>query len=165
MPSIDGGHVALTQIATVTVKHDNKPCTLSGKAADGSQVAYTADGTQTAADSGRTYYHRERQIPVGEDWKPTLNDNPRIQLVRGETWFRMDTFSDYIMFETDGIGSIWVALEQMGPWTWSGTATEDHGQWTLSAHQDPDPTLSSTQASGQPQWNGLIPLLPRAAGC
>lgn len=158
LPSITGGHVAMTQLVTETLKHNRTTCTQGG---------FLMSGARTIADGGRAYGGVEPSIDAGGEWKTdpdNFNDSPSVGLKHGGTWFKADTFSDYIMFRPDASGSIWVPLAQMGPWTWSGTATEGKEFWSLSAHQDPSTSLPSSPAPTLPEWNGVIglftPILP-----
>ena len=164
MPKIDGGHIALTQVANLTVKLDNKTCTLSGLTHDDTAVTYTANGKHLSADAGRSYLAEEPHYPAGGDWKPDLSDSPRTGLGSGTTKLRADTFTDYIMFEPDGTNSIWVALAQMGPWSWSGTAEKYGGVWSLTAHQDPQGTSTALPTS-LPEWGGAIPVKQQTTVC
>ena len=155
-PSISGGDLAMTQLATETLNHNAATCTVGG---------YAANGTRTLADVGRAYARVETPVGAGDNWKPNLNDTPGSGLRHGGTWRELDTFSDYIMFKPDIPQSIWVALAQMGPWTWSGSADEGDGEWVLSTHQDPPKSLASAETSVPPEWNGAVPLFPRITGC
>ena len=158
MPTIDGGHIALTQVALFTLKRDNKTCTLSGTTHDNTAVSYTADGTHLSADAGRSYQNKEPQYPASGDWTPNLSDSPRTELRDGSTKLMADTFTDYIMYEPDGTNAIWVPLAQMGPWIWSGTAEKYGGVWTLKAHQDPPPMPATALPTSMPEWSGAIPV-------
>ena len=158
-PLISGGHFAMTQLVSESETHDGTPCTQGG---------LSMNGTQTVADGGRSYNHIEDSIGANAQWKPEhppLNDSPSVGLQNGGTWVKADTFTDYLMFKPDAAGSTWIALAQMGPWNWSGTAAIRSGRWVLTAYQNPARTLSSTQASAQPEWNGQIGLFTPVSGC
>jgi hypothetical protein len=167
-PSISGGRFAMTQLVAETLTHDGTTCTEGGFLMNG----------RTVADGGRSYGQTGDPIgpighPVGANaqWKPEhppLNDSPSVGLREGGTWVKTDTFTDYLMFQPDAAGSIWVALAQMGPWSWSGTAKIAGGvaaRWVLSAYQNPNKILSAAQTSALPEWNGAIGLFPLISKC
>jgi hypothetical protein len=62
-----------------------------------------------------------------------------------------DRFEDYLMYQSDQPGSVWVTLRKM-TWQWSATATNDGAGWTVVTQSSSATT--SAPSSELPVWIG-----------
>jgi hypothetical protein len=140
------GTVALTQVATVDMEHNGKPCTAGNVRLDGTKVV-SYNGVTFASD---TLHPLDFWIPEN------LTDSPRVLLRNGGTWSVDENFSDYIMFKPNLPDSRYVAIQQLSPWFFRGAAKDSGPYWGMGSKEDPPGGLSSAPATAPPQWTGTV---------
>jgi len=93
-------------------------------------------------------------IPAAGLAAPYLQDYPGFtSSSSNETVTDKGSFSDYLMYKPNEMGSVWIALSEID-WSWSATAINIGGTWSGPNSKQPTPTGPTTPsgAAAFPTW-------------
>jgi hypothetical protein len=155
-PTVGAGSVALVQLANVIDTYDNVGMFGPTTHTQSSVGQFILD----ALTNNIPQYQGIQDIDLGSEsttLTPNRFDTPGIGVDNTLHATLDNHFTDYLMFQSDRDGSIWVTLRKM-QWNCSGSASNTSGGWIVDAQSNSK--SNSANSTELPVWTNYTGNLP-----